>query len=194
MNATWITMGLALLAGVTIRSEAAAESPPGLLEAVKLEKRPALRVAYVEQTGHFQGNAGIYDVLLQKLLDWALPAGLWHFPEQTLIVCIYPDDPATTPPDQQRLWLGMTLNTEATPPAGIQTLTLPAGLHAVGRFAITADQFGPAWGYMYGEWLTSSGHVPAGLAYELQRNDSSEHPEQKHLVDICIPVRPAATP
>jgi len=32
-------------------------------------------------------------------------------------------------------------------------LTLPAGSHAVGRFAIPSDQFGPAWGYMYGEAL-----------------------------------------
>ena len=80
------------------------------------------------------------------------------------------------------------------PPADIQLLTLPAGPHAVGRFAIPSDQFGAAWGYLYGEWIPQSGHAPAGLAYELQKNDSSEDPEQKHLVDICIPVQKLPAP
>lgn len=170
-----------------------AAPPNGLLAPVTVVELPARRVAYVEQTGHFQNNPGIYDVLLQKLLAWAVPAGLWDFPRTTLIVCIYPDEPAT-PPDQQHLWLGITIPDTAVPPAGIQVRTLPAGRHAVGHFAIPADQFGPAWGYLYGEWMVQSGQVPAGLAYELQKNDSSEDPEQKHLVDICIPVQPAPAP
>jgi AraC family transcriptional regulator len=151
-------------------------------------------VAYVEQMGHFQANPGIYDVLLEKLLAWAVPAGIWDFPANTLIACIYPDDPESTPPERQRLWLGITIGDDAVPPEGIQTLTLPAGSHAVGRFAIPSDQFGPAWGYMYGEALARLGQVPAGLAFELQRNDSSEDPEQKHRIDICIPVRPLPAP
>ena len=66
--------------------------------------------------------------------------------------------------------------------------------HAVGRLAIPSDQFGAAWGHLYGEWIPQSGHAPAGLAYELQKNDSSEDPEQKHLVDICIPVQKLPAP
>ena len=194
MTTHWMTMGMALLAGTMATPSANAEPPTGLLAPVAVEELPARRVAYVEQIGHFQANPGIYDVLLQKLLDWALPAQLWNFPDQTLIVCIYPDDPAATPPDRQRLWLGITIPDDAQPPAHLRTLALPAGPHAIGRFAITSDQFGPAWSYLYGEWMAPSGYAPAGLAFELQKNDSSEHPEQKHLVDICIPVQRAATP
>lgn len=194
MTTHWMTMGMALLAGTMATPSANAEPPPGLLAPVAVEELPAQRVAYVEQVGNFQNNPGIYDILLQKLLDWALPAQLWNFPDQTLIVCIYPDEPAATPPDRQRLWLGITIPGDAQPPAHLRTLALPAGPHAIGRFAITSDQFGPAWGYLYGEWMAPSGYAPAGLAFELQKNDSSEHPEQKHLVDICIPVQRAATP
>ncbi|MGD9781312.1 MAG: GyrI-like domain-containing protein [Kiritimatiellia bacterium] len=181
------------LAGV-VGTMAQAAPPAGLLAPVAVEERPAVRVAYVEQVGNFQNNPGIYDVLLQKLLDWALPARFWEFPQKTLIVCIYPDDPAATPPEQQRLWLGITIPDNAVPPDGIRALTLPAGPHAVGRFAIPSDQFGAAWGHLYGEWIPHSGYAPAGLAYELQKNDSSEDPEQKHLVDICIPVQPLPAP
>ena len=80
------------------------------------------------------------------------------------------------------------------PRARAAGLALPAGLHAIGRFAVTSDQFGPAWGYMYGEWMAQSGHIPAGLAFELQKNDSSEDPGLKHIIDICIPVQPLPAP
>ena len=194
MHANRMTLNLTLLTALLLPFAVPAAPPPGLLAPAAVEDRPALRVAYVEQVGHFQANPGIYDVLLQQLLDWAVPAHLWNFPAQTLIVCIYPDDPATTPPDQQRLWFGITIDETATPPDPIRTLLLPAGPHAVGRFSIPSDQFGAAWGYLYGEWMAHSGHAPAGLAYELQKNDSSEDPEQKHLVDICIPVQPLPAP
>lgn len=187
------TMGMALLAGTMATPSANAEPPAGLLAPVAVEELPARRVVYVEQVGNFQNNPGIYDDLLQKLLDWALPEKLWDFPRKTLIVCIYPDDPSV-PAEQQRLWLGITIPADAVPPAHLRTLDLPAGPHAVGRFAITSDQFGPAWGYLYGEWMAQSGYAPAGLAYELQKNDSSEHPEQKHVVDVCIPVQRLPTP
>ena len=123
MKTKRIAMALAGMVGTM----AQAAPPPGLLAPVAVEDLPARRVAYVEQVGNFQNNPGIYDVLLQKLLDWALPAGRWDFPAKTLIACIYPDDPAATPPEQQRLWLGITIPADAVPPAGIQVLTLPAG-------------------------------------------------------------------
>lgn len=194
MNRNWITLGATLLAGTLAPIHTNAAPPPGLLEPAGIEERPALRVAYVEQVGNFQDNAGIYDVLLQKLLDWALPADLWNFPDETLIACIYPDDPSATPPEEQRLWFGITIPDDAEPPEGIRVLELPAGPHAVGRFSIPSDQFGSAWSYLYGEWIPQNGCIPSGLAYELQKNDSSEHPEQKHLVDICIPIRSLSTP
>lgn len=162
----------------------------GLIKPVEVVELPPMRVAYVEQVGNFHGNGEIYDVLLEKLLAWAIPEKHWNFPEKTQIVNIYPDDPSV-PEDQQRLWLGMTLETAAQPPEGIRLLMLPGGRHAVGRFAITSEQFASAWGYMFGEWMAQSAFYPGdGLSFEVQHNDSSEHPEQKHIIDICIPVSP----
>ena len=40
-------------------------------------------------------------------------------------------------------------------------------LCAVGPFAVTAEEFGAAWGYLLGEWLPQSGYVPAeGVCFE----------------------------
>lgn len=150
---------------------------------------PETRVAYVEQRGNFKGNGEIYDVLLNRILEWAVPNKLWDFPDQTKIINIYPDDPSV-PEEEQRLWLGITVGKDVTPPEGMHLQILPAGQYAAGHFSVTAEQFAEAWGYMYGKWMAGSGYHPGeGLAFEIQHNDSSEHPEQKHIIDICIPVK-----
>jgi hypothetical protein len=70
MKTKRIAMALAGMVGTMAQA-----APPGLLAPVAVEDLPARRVAYVEQVGNFQQNPGIYDVLLQKLLDWARPPG-----------------------------------------------------------------------------------------------------------------------
>jgi AraC family transcriptional regulator len=42
-----------------------------------------------------------------------------------------------------------------------------------------------------GDWLPDSGYQPDDRpCYELYHNDPKEHPENKCIVDICIPVKP----
>lgn len=167
--------------------------PAGLLQPVRTETRAPMRVAYVEQKGGFQGNGAIYDVLLDQLLTWAEPAGLWDFPAKTQIVNIYPDEPSV-PENEQRLWMGITIPDTATPPPPIRVLTLPAGTYLRGEFRVTADQFGAAWGYMYGAAPATLGATLAdGLSCEIQLNDSSEDPEQKHHIILLVPVTTTPT-
>lgn len=55
---------------------------------------------------------------------------------------------------------------------------------------MTAEEFGAAWGYLMRVWFPQSEYVPAGgLCFEIQTNDSSAHPEEKHVVDLCVPIR-----
>lgn len=155
-----------------------------------VKELPEYPLAYVEYVGDFEGNGEIYDVLIERLVAWALPKNLWDFPATTKMILVYPDDPATTPKDQQRLWLGITVPEETPTPDGIRKLTLPRAMYAVGTFEISAQEFGSAWGYMY-EWISRQNYsVAEGYGFEVKKNDSDAHPEKKHLVDICIPVRP----
>ena len=42
-----------------------------------------------------------------------------------------------------------------------------------------------------GGWMPESGYQPDDrLCYELNHNDPKEHPDHKHIVDICVPVKP----
>jgi len=40
-------------------------------------------------------------------------------------------------------------------------------------------------------WMPASGYQPGDrLCYEIMNNNPKEHPEGKHIVDICVPVKP----
>lgn len=147
------------------------------------------RVAYVEYKGDFENNPEIYDVQLDKLLKWAIPAKLWDFPEKTKLIVIYPDDSQTTPKGEQRMLMAISVPEGVVVPSKFMEMTIPGGEYAVGRFVISAEEFGASWGYMFGEFIPSSGFYPSGgMGLEIKLNDSDTHPEKKHIVDICIPV------
>lgn len=51
-------------------------------------------------------------------------------------------------------------------------------------------EFEQAWNTMC-HWFVESGYQQGdGCTYEMYHNDYKTHPEQKHIVDICIPVKP----
>jgi len=56
---------------------------------------------------------------------------------------------------------------------------------------IAGDEFEDAWNMLMGGWLPESGYQPDDrLCYELCLNNPREHPGNKHIVDICVPVKP----
>lgn len=159
---------------------------------VEVRALPGYHLVCVEQRGGFQGDDEIYDVVLERLLAWALPKGLWDFPGRTKLILVYPDDPNAVPSEEQRLWMGITVPEGTEVPAGMFMLRIDPGEYAVGSFELAAADFGRAWGYLSGAWIPAHGYLPAeGFSFEIKKNDSDRHPEKKHLVDICIPVRRA---
>lgn len=157
--------------------------------AVSVKKLPPCLVAYVEYKGDFENTPEIYDVQLDKLLAWAIPAGLWDFPGKTKLIVIYPDDPHSTPKSEQRMFMAISVPQNTAVPSKFKTMTIPGGEYAVGKFEISSEEFGRSWGYMYSEFIPSSGYYPAqGMSFENKLNDSDTHPARKHIVEICIPV------
>ena len=76
---------------------------------------------------------------------------------------------------------------EDTPVEGaIGKMAVPGGKFAVARFEIKEDEFKNAWNVLMGGWMPQSGYQPDDrLCYELNHNDPKEHPDHKHIVDIC---------
>ena len=155
---------------------------------IEVKNIPDYNVAYVEYKGDFEGNGEIYDIVLEPLLDWAVKEDLWDFPENTRLFVMYPET-EDSPEGEKTMMMAISVPENTETPGYIKTMILEGGEYAVGSFELADDEFGNAWQYMYETWMPGSGYYPAeNMPYELKKNDSDDHPEKKHLVDICVPV------
>ncbi|MEL7531038.1 MAG: GyrI-like domain-containing protein, partial [Bacteroidota bacterium] len=76
----------------------------------------------------------------------------------------------------------------AIEPSGeIKSIELSPGKCVVGRYEISFFQFRNAWVEIY-QWLESKNLQKSGDAFEVYQNNSSQHPQKKTIIDICIPI------
>lgn len=156
---------------------------------VEVKELPEMPVAYVRHIGPYKGNINLFNDLFGRLCKWAGPRGLIH--PKADFICVYHDDPSITEEEKLRVSVCLTVPAETKVEGGIGKMTLAAGKYALGRFEISVHEYEEAWNFMCGEWLPSSGYQPDDkLSFEICRNDPEEHPQKKHIVDICIPVKP----
>lgn len=157
---------------------------------VEVKEMPEFQVAYVRHIGPYKGDSRLFKRLYDRLMKWAGPRGLLRFPE-TQVLTVYHDDPKIT--DEERLRTSACITVPpGTPAEGeIGRMAVPGGRFAVARFEIAVDEYEEAWNMLMGGWLPESGYQPDDrLCYEICRNDPRQHPENKHIVDICVPVKP----
>jgi AraC family transcriptional regulator len=157
---------------------------------VEVKDMPELHVAYVRHIGPYKGDQELFGRLFNKLMAWAGPRGLLRFPE-TKIMAIYHDNPDITDESRLRTDACITVPEDTQVEGEIGKAKIPAGKYAVAHFEITPDQYQEAWNAIYGGWLPESGYQPEdGPCYEVYLSDPKQHPEGKHVVDICVPLKP----
>lgn len=159
-------------------------------EQVEVKDLEEMSVAYVRYVGPYAGDEKLFENLYSRLFKWAGPRGLLNFPE-TMAISVYHDDPNLTDEDKLRTSICITVPEDTAVSGDIGLMKIPGGKYAMARFEISPDQYGDAWNYVCGEWLPDSGWTPGeGMNFEISLNDPKEHPEGKHIVAICIPVKP----
>lgn len=157
---------------------------------VEVKEMPEMSVAYVRHIGPYAGDEELFRGLYGKLMKWAGPRGLLRFPE-TKMLSIYHDDPKITDEAKLRTSVCISVPEDTATEGEIGKMKVPGGKFAVARFEIAGDEFGDAWDALLGGWMPESGfQCDDRLSYELCINDPNDHPEKKHIVDICIPVKP----
>jgi AraC family transcriptional regulator len=157
---------------------------------VRVENLPEATVAYVRHVGPYAGDTELFKGLFGRIFTWAGPRNLIRFPE-TQILSIYHDDPEVTEESKLRTSIGITIPSDTEVSGEVGKLTLPEGTYAQARFELEPDQYPAAWEAVYGQWLPKSGYQPDDRPpFERYLNDPEEHPEGKHIVEICIPVKP----
>lgn len=157
---------------------------------VKVEEVPAFEVAYVRHIGPYKGDGKLFEELFGKLMRWAGPRGLLGAPDLKTLV-IYHDNPEITEAEKLRISVCVSIPANTPVDGEIGKMAIPAGKYALARFELGADEYQGAWDYVFGEWLPGSGYQPDdGPCFEMYHGESKDHPEQKQVVDICLPVRP----
>lgn len=163
---------------------------PGISAEVSVREFPETTVVYVRHTGPYKGDGALFGQLFQKLMTWAGPRGLF-FPGKTQCLSVYHDNPDITDDNKLRLSVCLTVEPSTQVDGEIGKMTVAGGTYAVARFEIKDDQYEAAWNSVYSGWLPESGYEPADKpCLEFYLNNPQEHPEGKHIVEICIPVQP----
>lgn len=157
---------------------------------IEVKELPEMHLAYIRHIGPYKGNPELFQSLFGKLFKWAGPRGLFKFPDFKTL-CVYHDNPDITDDDKLRLSCCITVPPNTPVDGEIGSMVIPKGNYAVAHFEILSHQYGEAWNIVCGEWLPQSGYQPDDrLAFEINLNDPSKHPERIHIVDICVPVKP----
>ena len=157
---------------------------------VEIQDLSSMHVAYVRHVGPYAGDAQLFERLWQKLCNWAGPRGLIQ-PPTTKMLSIYHDDPNVTDEDKLRVSVCLTVPDDTAVDGEINAMDIPGGKYAVAKFELNPDQYGDAWTSVYGAWLPRSGFQPDDRpAFELMLGSPDDHPEGKHTVAICVPVKP----
>lgn len=151
-----------------------------------------LRVLYVRYTGSYTGLAAAFPGMLAKLFAFASQHNLLE-PGKTAVLSIFHDNPEFTDETQLRTSLCASIPCGAMVPEDgeIGSMVISSGEYAVGHFNILQSEFGAAWDFMYGEWLSNSNFQPRdSFPFELYRSDPDDRPGGKQQVDIYLPVEP----
>jgi len=157
---------------------------------IEVKELPSQQVVYVRHIGPYAGDTELFGRLYGKLMNWAGPRDLLCFPD-TQILTVYHDDPNVTDESKLRTSACITITEDTEVGGEIGKMTLPGGKYAVAYFEINTDEFEQAWNTVCGEWLPQSGYQPDDRpCFEHCINDFREHPEKKHIVEICVPVKP----
>lgn len=85
--------------------------------------------------------------------------------------------------------LSVEPNTKADGEIGISVI--PGGKYAIAKFEIDGSEYEQAWDIVYSNWLPESGYQPDDrCCFEQYLNDPNMHPDKKHIIEVCIPVKP----
>lgn len=142
-----------------------------------------LKMVYVNHIG-----VQDLDVSFLKIIDWALRKDLVGEKEMQL-VRIYHDSFKVTDPDKVRMEIGVLINGIAAVESDIRYKEFRPQLCIVGSFEIGLPELEKAWSSMF-IWMNENGYrTRAERPFEIIHNDYREHPQQKSIMDLYIPVQ-----
>lgn len=150
---------------------------------VEVKELSEIRLAGIMHIGKPDKIANTYE----RLFKWAFSKGITNSPDFKAVT-VYHDNPRITEASKVRQSACVTVNGDFSGDRDIVKIVIPNGRFVVGYFEIKPAQFQKAWEGMC-IWVIENGYAfRDGDYFEVYRNDYRTHPEQKFIIDICIPV------
>ncbi|MCG1035631.1 AraC family transcriptional regulator [Polaribacter sargassicola] len=148
----------------------------------EIKKTPRLDLATISYKGKMEGIGSAYN----RLVKWATPKGLIN--EQTNMVTIYHDSPKITDPNNLRMSACLVLKEPIELDGEVNLKILSPTKCIVSRLEITPFQFQQAWESSFA-FMIENGYKKSEIdPFEIYYNNAAEHPENKFIVDLCIPI------
>ncbi|MFT4645919.1 MAG: AraC family transcriptional regulator [Planctomycetota bacterium] len=142
-----------------------------------------LQMAYISHIGEMEKIGEVF----KRLIQWATPKGLMN-QENLRLLTIYHDSPKITSPDNIRSSIAIVLSSETSVEGEVSLKTMNPGKCIVSRFEISPNDFQQAWESSF-VWMAENGYKKGDKdPFEIYYNNAQEHPENKFIVDLCIPV------
>lgn len=150
---------------------------------ITLKELEEIKLAGIMHIGEFDKMSQMF----QRLLEWGQKNDVLSTSNFKAIT-IYHDNPNVTQISKVRCSACVTINRNIKDEGEIRSLAIQKGNYAVGNFVIDAEEFPKAWKSM-SVWVIENGYeFRDGDYFEVYLNDNKTHPEQKFIVDICIPI------
>ena len=152
---------------------------------IEIKELPEMDLAGMSHIGEFEKMPAMY----QKVMGWAhqkqvLPA------RDFKAITIYHDNPHLTPLSKVRFSACVKVKGKIAADGEIRPVTLKKGIFVVGNFEIAGEDISKSWEYLC-LWVIENGcQFRDGQYFEVYHNDHRTHPEQKFIIDICIPLEP----
>lgn len=150
---------------------------------IEVKHLQRMKLAGIMQIGEMAEIQQAYE----RLFNWAETKGLLKN-TNLKAVTIYHDNPRITVESKVRQSACITVEKDTHPEGDIRKVEIEEGFYVIGRFEITPDDFKKVWDSMIIWVIESEYKFRDGDYFELFHNDSRTHPEQKFIVDICIPI------
>ena len=148
----------------------------------EIKKVQRLDLAYIAHKGKMEAIGSIYN----RLVKWATPKGLIN--EETRMVTIYHDSPKITDPNNLRMSACIVLNDPIELDGEVNLRILSPTKCIVSRLEIAPFEFQQAWESSFA-FMVENGYKKSEVdPFEIYYNNAAEHPENKFIVDLCIPI------
>lgn len=147
------------------------------------------RIIYIRMRGSYAEFRKQSRHLFKELFAFATENQL-IVPENTKVLTIYDDNPFITDEKKLRTSVAMTIPHEATVvESGNICVSSISGKFGVGRFNLSASQYGEAWRYMYQDWLFKDKWISRdAIPFEMYITEPPKKLTEKSLTDIYLPI------